>query len=120
MTQEDMYEHAWPYLAAAIQRFGPTHSKDHVWQRIVECTAQLHALPHSGMVTTIETYPTGLKELRFWLAGGDKHEIRDYVPMVEAWGKEIGCHQSAIYGRRGWHRVLIGYRDVGATLVKEL
>jgi hypothetical protein len=120
MSPEAKFEHAWPSLAAAILRYGKTHSKEDIWQQIKDCKAQLHPLPHSAILTSIETFPTGLKEVRFWLAGGDLTELRDYEPVVAAWGKEIGCTRVSIAGRRGWHRALPGYRETGVMLVKEL
>ena len=120
MTQEDMFEHAWPYLAAAILRYGKTHTKEDVWAQIMQGNAQLHPLPHSAMLTSIENYPTGLKELRYWLAGGELGELVSYEPVVSAWGKEMGCVRASIVGRAGWVKSLPAYHETGRLLVREL
>lgn len=120
MSPEADFEAAWPWLAAAILRYGKTHSKEDIWKQISDAKAQLHLLGRSAMLTSIENYPTGLKELRFWLAGGELRELVSYEPIVAAWGKEMGCTRAAIIGRQGWHRQLPSYRHVGSVLVKEL
>jgi hypothetical protein len=120
MTQEGLFEHAWPYLAAAILRYGKTHSKADVWEQIMTGKAQLHPLPKSAILTSIEKYPTGLKELRFWLAGGDLSELVQYEPVASGWGREMGCDRSSIIGRKGWIKALPEYRETGMLLVKDL
>lgn len=101
-------------------RYGDTHRKEDVWAAIEAHQAQLHPLHKAAMLTTIELYPTGLKEIKGWLAGGDLNEIKAYEPIVADWAKSIGCHRAALAGRRGWLRELKSYHDGGTVLVKEL
>lgn len=114
------YERVWPWLAAAVQRYGDTHSKEDIWGAITRGTAQLHPLPNSAIVTSIESYPTGRKEMRCWLAGGDLTEIKAYEPALCKWAREEGCHVMGIVGRRGWVKSLDGYRETAVILTKEL
>lgn len=40
-------------------------------------------------------------------AGGNKQEILEAVPRIEAWAKEIGCTQVHVHaGREGWAPLL--------------
>ncbi len=120
MTPEAMFEHSWPWLCASMLRYGKTHNKEDIWREIAEGRAQLHPLPHAAMLTTIEQYPAGLKEIKGWLAGGDLREIVAYEPVLAAWGKEIGCTRASIVGRRGWMKAMPGYFENGVILTKDL
>lgn len=117
---KDEFDRVWPWLAAAVIRYGSTHSKDDVWGSITRGAAQLHPLPNGAIVTSIECYPSGRKELRCWLAGGDLTEIQAYEPTLCAWARETGCHVIGIVGRRGWVKSLEGYSETAVILTKEL
>jgi hypothetical protein len=114
------FERVWHWLAAAVIRYGDTHSKEDVWGAITRGTAQLHPLPNGAIVTSIENYPSGRKEMRCWLAGGNLREIQAYEPTLCRWAKEEGCHVMAIVGRRGWGKSLDGYNETAVVLTKEL
>ena len=114
------FERCWAWLAAAVERYGPTHHKEHVWDEIESGKAQLWPLPNGAMVTTIRQFPTGFTELVGWLAGGDLTEIRAGIPAIEDWAIRAGCHRAVIHGRRGWVRSLTGYEPVVSTIKKDL
>jgi hypothetical protein len=121
MISREVFDRCWPYLEPAVAAYGPTHSKDDVWQRIESGEAQLWPLPHAAMVTELKRWPTGFKEAVAWLAGGSLVEIREFTPALEAWAKAEGCDRAAVCaGRLGWSRALTGYRQSGAFLTKEL
>lgn len=101
-------------------RYGQTHTKDQIAEMCREGRAQLWPMPNAAMLTSIEVYPTGLKELRGWLAGGDLSEIKEWVPVVQAWAQEHGCKRVLITGRRGWLRAFDGYYDAGTILAKDI
>lgn len=113
-------ERCWPWIAAAIQRYGPTHSKEHIWRALVEGRAQLWPMKHAAMVTTINTWPTGYKEAQAWLAGGELQNILEWTPIIEKWAKDEGCARAIVSGRRGWLKALDGYRDVITVMAKDL
>lgn len=121
VSLRDHFERCWPWLAAALARFDGTHTKEDLWQSIADGTAHLWPLERSAMVTTIETYPTGLKQIHGWLAGGDLKEIVDYVPTIEKWAKECcGCSEVVIVGRKGWLKAFEGYKDAGTIMRKAI
>jgi hypothetical protein len=120
MTLRDEFERVWPWLKDASMRYADTHRKRHVWQAIEKGNARLWTTPNAGLVTLVDTYPTGLKEIRGWLAGGDLDEIVGIVPQIEQWGKSQGCTRAVIHGRRGWLRAFDGYREAAITMVKEI
>jgi hypothetical protein len=117
---EAEFSRCWPWLKEAVARGGDTHRKRHVLARIADGRAQFWPLPNAAIVTEIVTYDTGLKDIRFWLAGGEKDEITAAKPAIEAWGKRQGCSRAIIYGRKGWSRVLPDYEPGTIILTKEL
>jgi hypothetical protein len=115
----EQFERCWPWLDAAVQSYGPTHSKDDVWSKIEEEHAQFWPWPNSAMVTQIDT-SNRLKELRWWLAGGDMEEILHFQPFVEEWAKTQECKRVVVVGRRGWLRAAKDFREVATILAKDL
>lgn len=114
------FERLWPLLAGALLEHPGTYEKHHVWAEIEAGRAQLWPAPHSAVVTFIHVYPTGLKELRGWLAAGDVVEIQALEPIVSDWAKREGCSRFVLTGRRGWARALDGFREIAVFLNKEL
>tara|TARA_R110000868_G_scaffold265853_1_gene524736 strand:+ start:4701 stop:5066 length:366 start_codon:yes stop_codon:yes gene_type:complete len=118
--QRPEFDRLWPILEESVHRYGETHDKEHIWSRIESGFAQFWALPNSALVTEINTYETGMREIRGWLAAGDMDEIKAFVPKLEDWARMAGCKRAAITGRRGWLRAFADYRDVATIMVKEL
>ena len=111
MTEEQLafyreqFERVWPWLEKAIAHYGPTHEKHHVWEMIEREQVHLFVSDTGALITIIEEYPTGLKELRIWLGGGNLAGLLKLRPLVEAWKQYSGCHRMRIDGRVGWSRV---------------
>jgi hypothetical protein len=114
------FERCWPWLAAAMEHSGNTHSKEHIWGLIEEGNAHLHPLPHGAIVTCILDHPTGIRELNFWLSGGNLDEIIKGERLICEWAKSMGCHRVTATGRHGWKKVFPDYRAVSTVFVKEL
>lgn len=125
MTEQDRdwqrreFDRCWHWLAAAVDRYGPTHRKEHVWAEIESGKAQLWPTAKSAMVTIVESYPTGFREVKGWLAGGDLDEIKSTIPVIEAWAEKAGCDRAVILGRKGWARAF-DYEPTMSVMVKEL
>lgn len=119
-AQRAEFDRLWPLLQEAVHRYGETHDKEHVWARIETGYAQFWALSNSALVTEIQTYETGLREIRGWLAAGDIEEIKAFIPKLEDFGRIAGCKRATITGRRGWLRAFDDYREVATIMVKEL
>jgi hypothetical protein len=114
------FERCWPWIAAAMERFGHTHEKEQLLELIQKNAAQLHPYPHSGLMTYIHNHPSGLRDGILWLAGGNLNELVRAKPLVEQWFKSEGCNRSCINGRRGWSKVFPDYKELGIALVKDL
>lgn len=98
------------WLEAALADPAPVTTMSDVVRAIEAGEARLWAGERSAMVTHVCDYPSGVRALEFWLAGGELGEILDGLTQVEAWARLSGCHQMHINGRPGWSRVL---RDRG-------
>jgi hypothetical protein len=114
------YNRVWPWLEKAAKRFGNTHTKEHVLQRILDGRAQLWTERNAALVTSIERYDSGYVEVRGWLGGGSIAGLKTIEKRVEVWAKSIGAQRLTILGRRGWLRALTGWRELAVLMAKEL
>jgi hypothetical protein len=74
-----------------------------------------------AVVTEIALYPTGRKVLRIFLLGGEGlHLVPGGMKILESYGREWGCAAIEAEGRRGWGRLLHGYRETWRAFEKEL
>jgi len=111
-----------PYIEAALEYSGGTHTVDDVAREIIAGKLQLWPGRQSAIVTEIEVYPR-MKVIHFFLAGGDLAELQEMTPKIEAWGKAHGCSRASLAGRRGWERSFLtreGYRPMWHVLAKEI
>lgn len=119
MNQREDFHRAWPWLKAAI--IHDTHRKRHVWDAIERGEVQLWTNETAALVTEITVYPTGLRVINAWLAGGQLDGIMALVPIIEAWAKAKGITRASVAsGRPGWGKKLPGYRVSGVQMTKEL
>jgi hypothetical protein len=114
-------DRCWPLLKKSLDSYGPTHTKDHLWQLIEAGQAQFWPMKTSAMMTLIDAHPTGFVEGRAWLAAGNLEEILHWEPLMSKWAKDTGCHRVSVVGRRGWGKVLPehGYRELVTTFAKD-
>jgi hypothetical protein len=117
---EAEFERCWQWLEAALKRHGKTHEKHHVRDMVMAGKCQLWPYPNAAIVTEIVVFPTGMKELRGWLSGGDLDEVLNALPEIEAWAKSMGCVRAAYTGRKGWIKAMPDYKAVSVVGEKEL
>ena len=120
------FEHEWarcaPWLQAALDHAGRTHSLADVRQAIARGEAGFWPGAASALVAVVETDP-GERRLLIWLAGGDRSELEEtLLPRVEAWGRAGGCRRALVIGRDGWARTLRpkGYVPLARIIAKDL
>jgi hypothetical protein len=115
------FEAAWPWLQAALEIYPlRTHDKAHVWHAIVTGEAQLWTCETAALVTEITVYPTGVKVLNAWLAGGDMAGVVALNNAADDYARAVDCTARSISGRRGWLRVFDGYEDAATMMAKRL
>lgn len=111
-----------PWVQAALDDAGNTHTLDDIKALIEQGKCQLWLGEASALVTDIMDWPQE-RALLLWLAGGDLDELRGVLrPQAEDFGKRIGCRRSMIIGRQGWARALKehGYEPMAWICGKEL
>jgi hypothetical protein len=111
-----------PWLEAALDHAGRTHSLEDVKAAVDRGEAWFWAGERSGLVAAIEQDP-GERRLLIWLAGGAQDELEDgLLPLAEAWGRASGCRRALVIGRAGWERTLRtkGYAPLARIIAKDL
>lgn len=110
-----------PWLEAALERSGGTHTLDDVVQAIIKGEMQFWPAPKGCAVTEIVNYPRK-KVLHIFLAGGEMEQIIDMDDSAVEFAKMNGCTGMSIAGRKGWKRVLKdkGYEEAFTVLGKDI
>jgi hypothetical protein len=122
LSEEEEFERLRHHVAAALEYSGGTHKLEDIAEGIRWGQFQLWPGKNSVVVTEIIVYPQ-LKDLHYFLAGGDLDELRLMRPIIESWGKEIGCSRVSLAGRKGWERTFLkgeGYEPKWFILCKDL
>jgi len=122
LSEEAEFERLRHHVAAALEYSGGTHKVEDIADGIRRGQFQLWPGKNSVVVTEIIVYPQ-LKDLHYFLAGGDLDELRLMRPIIESWGKEIGCSRVSLAGRKGWERTFLkgeGYEPKWFILCKDL
>jgi hypothetical protein len=110
-----------PWLEAALELSGGTHTLDDVVQAIIKGEMQFWPAPKGCAVTEIVNYPRK-KVLHIFLAGGEMEQIIDMDDSAVEFAKMNGCTGMSIAGRKGWKRVLKdkGYVETFTVLGKDI
>jgi hypothetical protein len=122
LTDEEDLERLRHHVEAALEYSGGTHGIEDIAEGIKTGRFQLWPADNSVIVTEIIVYPR-LKNLHFFLAGGDLDELRLMQPLVESWGKSMGCTRVSLAGRKGWEKTFLkdrGYKPKWFVLSKDL
>jgi hypothetical protein len=109
-------------VEAALEYSGGTHNFDDVAEMVEDHRLQLWPAKDSVVLTEIIVYPK-LKNLHYFLAGGDLDELSRMRPLIESWGKSVGCTRVTLAGRRGWSKTFLkdeGYSPQWSVMAKEL
>lgn len=97
----------WPHVVdmvqAALERGSGEYRVEHLWQGLVEGSAQLWTDGKSIAVTMPVDYPA-TRLLYVLVASGDLSGVETMWPQVEAFAREQGCSAVQFFGRPGWRR----------------
>jgi hypothetical protein len=122
MSDLEQLERLRHHVEAALEYSGGTHYFDDVIEMVKQNKLQVWPAVNSVVLTEIIVYPR-LKNLHYFLAGGDLDELSRMRPMIESWGQSIGCTRVSLAGRRGWAKTFLkdeGYSPQWTVLAKEL
>jgi len=96
-------EQCKPWIEAALEYSGGTHTYQDIVDGIGEARFQLWPAPRGCLVTEIVVYPRK-KVLNVFLGGGELEQLADMHKDVIAWSQAQGCTAATITGRKGWER----------------
>jgi hypothetical protein len=122
LTDEEDLQRLRHHVEAALEYSGGTHGIEDIAEGLKKGRFQLWPADDSVVVTEIIVYPR-LKNLHFFLAGGDLDELRLMRPLIESWGKSMGCTRVSLAGREGWSKTFLrdeGYKPKWFVLSKDL
>ena len=125
----DTLETLWPLALPHIERVADETliaSPDDILSDIREGLKQLWLCEQEGSVTgaiVTQVYETRRGSICcIWAASGVVG-VEMLVPVfsdIEAWAREIGCVALEVKGRKGWKRVLPGFKETAICLEKDL
>ena len=110
------------WVEDALEYAEGTHNFNDIAAAVLSDRFQIWPSNNAVVVTEIVVYPQ-LKDLHFFLAGGNLDELKAMRPIIEDWGRSIGCTRVSLAGRKGWERTFLkdeGYRPNWFVLSKEL
>jgi hypothetical protein len=122
MSDQEHLERLRHHVEAALEYSGGTHGFDDIVEMVAKNQLQVWPATQSIVLTEIIVYPR-LKNLHYFLAGGDLDELSRMRPMIESWGKSLGCTRVSLAGRRGWAKTFLkdeGYSPQWTVLAKTL
>ncbi|WP_353246844.1 hypothetical protein [Limnohabitans sp.] len=122
MSDREHLERLRHHVEAALEYSGGTHDFDDIVEMVGKNQLQVWPATQSIVLTEIIVYPR-LKNLHYFLAGGDLDELSRMRPMIESWGKSLGCTRVSLAGRRGWSKTFLkdeGYSPQWTVLAKKL
>jgi len=122
MSDQEHLERLRHHVEAALEYSGGTHNFEDITQMVEDHRLQLWPAKDSVVLTEIIVYPR-LKNLHYFLAGGDLDELSRMRPLIESWGKSVGCTRATLAGRRGWAKTFLkdeGYSPQWAVMAKEI
>jgi hypothetical protein len=122
LTDEEDLQRLRHHVEAALEYSGGTHGIEDIAEGLKSGRFQLWPADDSVVVTEIIVYPR-LKNLHFFLAGGDLDELRLMRPLIESWGRDMGCTRVSLAGREGWSKTFLrdeGYKPKWFVLSKDL
>ena len=115
----DEWNRCSAWLEAALYYSNGTHTIDDVLETVQRGDAQFWHYPDAAVVTEIMDYPQK-RVLRYWLAGGNLKPLLKVEPSIRHWSQLWGCVGIEIIGRKGWHKVLKGFKQTGIILAKDM
>jgi len=110
------------YIEAALKYSQGTHTFSDIAAGLLSGRYQLWAGQNSAVVTEIIVYPR-MRDLHYFLAGGDLNELKEIRPSIEDWGRKNGCSRVSLAGRLGWAKTFLkdeGYEPAWFILKKDL
>ena len=114
-------ERCRPWIEAALEYSGGTHTFDDVVDGVTSGRMQLWPAPRGCATTEIVLYPRK-KVLHVFLAAGEMDQLFDMIDDATKWAEERGCTAMTLAGRPGWQRAMkpLGFVPTLVTMEKDI
>jgi hypothetical protein len=126
-TGDEATRRAWPHIKPFLHAC-PNHGewtlaevKKALTQRKAQCWLSVKDDKIEAVLVTQIKGVSWRKHCLFWIAAGENMESwLEFLPEIEVWAKSKHCNQMRIHGRRGWARVLPGYKEIYSVITRKL
>ena len=110
-------------LAPALERGGDMTATD-MFREVVGNNLQLWAIEQGpqvvgAVVTRLAARPRRRVATVLYVGGVNMSDWLHLLEQIEAWAKAVGASRMEVVGRKGWKRVLPGYRADSVVLSKD-
>jgi hypothetical protein len=129
VVQPKEAEQVWPevrkFIVAALKVSDWGHAPFQILELIKSGGLHLAVIEEAGRhlaaaVIQITRYDT-FSRCRVQLCGGEEMDLWiEHIRSIEDFARGQGCDAARIVGRRGWARVLDGWKETGVVLDKRL
>jgi hypothetical protein len=128
-ANSDTLETLWPYAERHIRKVVEQtmiRSVEDIYHDLANGEKQLWLCEQHGVVSGIvitEIYATQRGNICcIWAASGDVgvEMLSPLFTQIEQWARSVECVALEIKGRRGWKRVLPGFKETAICLEKDL
>ena len=113
-----------PLLEPAIQRGGDMSATD-MFREVIAGNLQLWVIQKGGQTMGACVTRLGVRPMRkvatvLYVGGVNMPDWLHLLEQIEGWAKAVGATRMEVVGRKGWKRVLTGYRADNVVLTKDL
>jgi hypothetical protein len=128
-AQPETLDRYWPHALPHLKRFSEETlllNTEKIYESVKTNEKQLWMAERDGevvlvVVTEVWTAENGqICTIRIGSGTAGHELLRTMCDEIEAWARGIGCVGMEICGRKGWSRVLDGFRQTGVILEKDL
>jgi hypothetical protein len=125
----DTLDVLWPHALPYLKRFSEETllvNVDELYEKLKTNDRQLWMVEREGKVVLVvvtEVWAASQGPVcTIKIASGDcgKQSLLEIYDEIEAWARGLGCVGVEICGRKGWSRLLEGFRQTGVILEKDL
>lgn len=91
-------------IESALRKCGQDVTFDEIAKSVDEGFTVMWAITTRSVILTQISGRT----LNFFIASGIAHELRQAMPAIEAYGRDMGCTTASMLGRKGWAKSWLG------------
>ncbi len=128
-AQPETLDQLWPHALPHLKRFSEETlliNPDQIYESVKNLERQMWMFERDGnvvlvVITEIWNAVAGpICTIKIASGTTGPEALRDMCDEIEKWARGNGCVGIEICGRKGWSRVLEGFRQTGVILEKDL